>query len=225
MLDLILLCILAVVVLWAARRGFFATVLRLGAWLVSIAVAQVLSQMLAPTIYGAFVAAPARRMIESNLDQAIDGSQAAQYAQQVIAELPGAVAQLARRVGGVEPAVLIENLNDQRFTTQNAAYLLEQSIIAPIGVAVIRLLLSLVIFVALLFVARIICRKLESVRELPVLRQADGLLGAALGLVKGVLLLVVLSLVLQAAAALGQYDSAFAQAVDASRVVALLSWF
>ena len=224
LLDLILLAVFAAVVLWAARRGFFVAVLGLGAWIVSIAVAQVLGTALAQPLYNAFAAGPARRMIEANIDQAIESHEAAQYAQRILAELPQALSQLAQRVGGVTPDSLIENLGEQQFTAANAAELLEQSIVAPIGIAIIRLGLTLLLFVLLLFVSRLVIHKLERVRSLPVLKQADSILGAALGIVKGGLLLYVLALVLQAAAALSQTDSAFAGAVDASRIIALLRW-
>ena len=224
LLDLILLAIFAFVVFWAARRGFFVTVLRLGAWIVSIAVAQVLGNALAPPLYNAFAAGPARRMVEANIDQAIDSHEAAQYAQRILADLPQALSQLAQRAGGVTPEALMENLGEQQFTAANAAQLIEQSIIAPIGIAIIRLALTLLLFLGLLLLCRLIIHKLETVRRLPVLKQADGILGAALGLVKGGLLLFLLALVLQAAAAFSQPDSAFAQAVDTSRIIQLLSF-
>ena len=224
LIDLMLLLVLAAVVFWAVRRGFFATVLRLGAWIVSLAVSRVLGEALSAPLYNAFAAQPARRMVEANIGQAMDGSQAAQYAQQVIAELPDALSQLAERVGGVAPEQLIENLDAQQFTAANAAYVIEQSIIAPIGTAIIQLALTLLLFVVLLVAARLICRRLERVRKLPVLRQADKILGGALGAVKGVLLLFVLVLVLQAAAALSQEGSAFAQMVDGSWIVRALSF-
>jgi len=224
LLDFILFVIFAAVVVWAAKRGFFATALRLGAWIVSIAVARVLGSALAPPLYEALAAQPIRRMIESNIDGAVNSSQAAQYARQLIADLPDALSQLAARVGGVTADSLIDNLDTQQFTAANAAQLLEQSIIAPIGIAVIRLALSLLLFVLLLFVTRLILGKLEKIRRLPLLKQADSLLGAALGLVKGVLLLLILVLVLRAAAALSQEGSVFAEMVDASRIVSLLSF-
>jgi len=224
LLDSILLGIFIAVALWAARRGFFVTVLRLGAWIVSIAVARVLGGMFAPPLYEAFAARPVRRMIEENIDGAVNSSQAAQYARQLIADLPDALSQLAQRVGGITPDALIDNLDTQQFTTANAAQLLEQSIIAPIGIAVIRMVLSLLLFTALLFATRLIIRRLEKVRRLPLLKQADRLLGAALGLVKGALLLFILVLALQAAAAFSQEGSAFAEMVDSSRIVSLLSF-
>ncbi|MCL2545532.1 MAG: CvpA family protein, partial [Clostridia bacterium] len=99
MIDALLVLAFALVVWMAARRGFLRTVLQLGAWILSIAVAGALSAALAPPIYEAFFAGPARLLIERNIGAAVEGSQAAQYAQQVIEELPEAVRQLAGVAG------------------------------------------------------------------------------------------------------------------------------
>jgi len=222
-LDLILLAIVLVVALLAWRRGFFVTVLRLGAWIVSIAVAGALSNALARPIYEAFFAGPAQNMIEQRLGGALNASQAAQAAGQVIAELPAAVSQLAARLGGISTESLVAGLDARQWSTANASQLLEQSIVAPIGTAVVRFALALLVFALLMLITRLLCRQLEKLRKLPLLKKADGILGAALGLVKGVLLLFVLALLLRAAAALAE-GTAFAEAVDSSRVVALLDF-
>ena len=220
--DILLLVLFCLVVFFAARRGFLVMALRLAAWVVAFALSRVLSNVLAEPLYNAFVAEPARRMVESNIGQAVDGSQAVYTAQQVIADLPDALSQLAARVGGITPEYLLDNLDTQQFT-ENAVYAIERSIIAPIAIAVISFALLIVLFIALLIVCRLIARKLEGLRELPLLRQADWLLGAALGLVKGVLLLIIVALALQAAAALSQEDSTFARMIDASLIITFLS--
>ena len=222
-LDLILLLVFFAMVFFAWRRGFFVTVLRLGAWIVSIAAAGALSSALAAPVYEAFIAGPARRMIETQIDHTISSSDTAQYVQGVIAELPDALSQLAARVGGISLDSLIANLDTQRFTAANAAQLLEQSIVAPIGTAVARFALAIVVFLLLMLVTRFLLRRLEKIRKLPVLKQADRIMGAALGVIKGALLLLVLTLALRAAAALAE-GSNFAELVDTSRIVTLFNW-
>lgn len=219
-IDLLLVLLAAVMIIAAARRGFFVTVLRLGAWIVSIAVAGVLSAALAQPVYEAFAAPAVRELIEQNIGAAVDGSQAAQAAQKVISELPEAVQQLAD-FAGISTQGLIDNLKGG-FSVADAASLLEQSVVAPIATAAIRMLICLILFVLLLVALRFLCRWLEKLREVPVLKQTDWILGAALGLVKAVLLVFVLSLVLRAAAAVSS-DEAFVQAVENSRIAALTS--
>lgn len=205
---------------WAAYKGFFVTVLRLAAWVVSFGLAAALSAALAAPVYEAFFASPARELIAQNIGAAVDGSQAAQYAQQVIADLPGAVQELAE-VAGISINELVGGLQTG-LHAENAAIVLEQGLVAPIATAVIRLVISLVLFVILMVVLRFVCSWLEKLRKLPVLKQADWLLGAVLGAVKGLLLVFVLALVLQAAAALSADDGAFVQAVSNSRIVSFM---
>jgi len=218
LIDALLVLAFALVVWMAARRGFLRTVLQLGAWILSIAVAGVLSAALAPPIYEAFFAGPARLLIERNIGAAVEGSQAAQAAQQVIEELPEAVRQLAG-VAGVSIEGLTANLQSN-FTIANAAELIEQSLVSPIAIAVIRFAICLGLFLLLLLVLRFLAHRLSKLRKIPVLRQADWILGAALGLVKGVLLVTMLALFLRAAAALNEGGN-LAAAVENSRIAAL----
>jgi len=222
LIDLLLVLVLCLMVWMAARRGFFRTALRLGAWIVSIALAAALSAALAQPTYEAFFAAPVRAMIEQNIGAAVDSSQAAQYAQRVIEELPAALQQLAG-VAGISTEGLIGSLQSS-FTVAGAAALLEQSVAAPIAIAVIRLVMNLALFMLLLFGLQFLCRHLEKLREIPVLKQTDWILGAALGLIKGVLLVLVLALLLRAGAALNAGGS-FALAVENSRIAALTEGF
>ena len=219
-IDALLVLLFVVVVLAAARRGFFKTVLRLGAWIVSIVLAGSLSAALAPPIYEAFAAKAVRTLIEQQIGSAVNSSQAAQAAQKVIEELPEAVRQLAD-FAGVSTEGLIGNLQSN-FSAANAATLLEQSVVAPIATAAIRLVVCLALFVLLVIALRFVCKYLEKLREIPVFKQTDWMLGAALGLVKGILLVFVLSLLLRAAAAISA-EGPFALAVENSRIANLTS--
>ena len=220
MIDLLLIALFVIAVLAAARRGFFKTVLRLGAWIVSIVLAGALSAALAPPAYEAVAAKPVRALIAQSIDSAVESSQAAQAAQKVIEELPEAVRQLAD-FAGVSTEGLIGNLQSN-FTAADAAALLEQSVVAPIATAVIRLVICLALFVLLLIGLRFACHWLEKLRKVPVFKQTDWILGAALGLVKGVLLIFVAALLLRAAAAIGD-GGPFALAVESSRIANLTS--
>ncbi|MDR2753174.1 MAG: CvpA family protein [Oscillospiraceae bacterium] len=221
-LDGILLAAFAAVVIAAAKRGFFACALQLGAWIVSIALASTLGDLLARPLYEIFAQNAARDMIARNIGTLPVGD-AAQAAQKMFAALPEALVNLAA-VARFSVAGLTEQLTAQQFTAQNAAALLEQTIVAPIAVTVFRLALRFVLFAALLFVTRAICRKIEKIKRLPVLKQADKLLGAGLGIVKGLLMLVVLALLLRAAAALRLGGDTMRLAVEGSRVATHLAF-
>jgi len=217
-IDLILVALWGVMVFWAMKRGFFSTALTLVAWVASLALAGVLSSALAAPLYEAFFANSARAIIESNIDAAIQSSEAALYAQRVITELPDALQRLAQ-MAGISIEDLIGNLNGQAFTSASAAELLEQTIVAPIAVSAFRIILSIVLFAVLFFAARMIVRQVAKLRKLPVLKQADQLLGAGLGFIKGALLVFVLALALQAAAALHIGGDAFAEAAEQSILI------
>ncbi len=216
-----LLVLIGIVTVWAAaRRGFFITVLRLAAWVISIALAGIISAAFAEPIYQAFFAAPVRGLIEQNIGNAVDSSQMLQYAQQMLTELPDAVKQLAA-MSGLSSQSLLGNLHENQFTTSNAASLLEQSIAAPACIAAIRIIIALAVFVILLFVLQLVARKLSRIRKIPVFKQTDWILGAVLGVIKALLLIFVLCLLLRAVAAVHIGGESFVAAVENSRIVIL----
>ena len=223
LLDIALVALFVLVVLWSAKRGFIVTVLRVAAWVVSFVVSRMLGSALAEPLYNAIAAPPARNAIANNLDQVMQGD-AVQSAQQLLANMPNFLLQLAQRTGGVTQDYLLESAAGQPFDVQSAAYALERSVIAPIGEAVFQFVLTLIAFAVLLLLCRLIILKLQKIRKLPVIKQFDGLLGGLAGLLKGALLVAIVVLLLQLVAAFVNQDSVFVQWVDSSTIVAWLSW-
>lgn len=223
LLDIALLVLFVAVVLWSARRGLITTALRVAAWVVSFVLARMLGSFLAQPLYHAIAAPPIRNAIAENLDPVMQND-AVQGAQQLLVNIPNFFLQLAQRTSGVTEEYLLANAATQSLDAQSAAYALEQSVIAPIGVAVFQVVLTLIGFAALMLVCRLVVNKLAKVRKLPVIKQFDGLLGGAAGLLKGALLVAVVVLVVQLVAALANQDGAFVQQVDSSMVVSWLSW-
>ena len=217
-IDLVLVALCAGMVIWSAFRGFFATALALAAWVVSIALAGALSAALAQPLYEALFANAARTLIANNIDSAIQGSQAAQYARDVIADLPETLRRLAQ-MAGISTEGLVESLQSKVFSSATAAEMLERAVVAPMVTAAFRLILSAALFAVLLFGTRLLTGQIAKLRKLPVLKQADKLLGAALGLVKGALLVFALALALGAAAALGIGGEGFAAAAEQSFLI------
>jgi uncharacterized membrane protein required for colicin V production len=210
-------------VFWSVKRGFFATALTLGSWIVCVALANFLAGALARPLYEALGANAARSLIEHNLDGALQSSQVAQYGKQVLAAMPDVLCQLAGMCG-VSAQGLVDNLQSKALQPGSAAQLLEQAVVAPIAVAACRLLLSALLFVILMLLIRLVTRQMLRLRKLPVLKQADALLGAVLGLGKGALLLFVVTLALRALSALRLGGPAFARGVEDSWLVQLFSF-
>jgi len=223
LLDIALVALFVLVVLWSAKRGFIVTALRVAAWVVSFVLSRMLGSVLAEPLYNAIAAPLARNAIANNLDQVMQGD-VVQSAQQLLVALPNFLLQLAQRTGGVTEDYLLGNAAGQPFDVQSAAYALERSVIAPIGVTVFQFALTLICFGLLLLLCRLIIRKLQKIRKLPVIRQFDGLLGGLAGLLKGALLVAIVVLLLQLLAAFMNQDGALVQLVDSSSIVAWLSW-
>ena len=218
-IDGILLLIFALIVFLAMKRGFLKVVLSLACWVFSLLIAGAVSVAVARPVYDAVAARPVRSMIATNIDEAASGSDAAQYAAKVLGELPNSLRELAD-YSGLPAEDLLARLDAMPKDSQTAAELLETAIVAPMAIMAIRLLLSIIIFVVLLIITRLIASQLEKAGKLPVIKQANKVLGAALGVVKGLVVLFVLCLLLRVVGELGDGD--LAEAIREARLPALL---
>jgi uncharacterized membrane protein required for colicin V production len=222
-LDVALLAVFALVLVHAIRKGFVASILSVAAWVVSLLLSGFVSAQLAQPIYESFVQDSVRGAIEQKLDATVQVSELADYGGRLLDELPDALKDLAAFTG-ISLESLFAKLPNKTLRMADAAKALEQTIVAPMALAAIRWGVSILLFALLLFVTRLIARKLSKITKLPVLKQADRLLGAALGLLKGLLVVGVLALLLRAAASLLPESSDFAAAVQESRIVQWLGF-
>ncbi|MDR2526231.1 MAG: CvpA family protein [Oscillospiraceae bacterium] len=203
LLDGALLLAFVIVLARTVKRGFLASLLSIACWVLSLVCAGAMSAALAQPMYEGFVARPAQSAIEAKMTETVSGAEIAVFAEKTLAELPAALRELAD-FSGVSLDSLSANLDAAKSSkAQNAAELLQREIVAPVATAAIRWGLSIILFCLLLALSRLVARRLEKVGKLPVLKQVNWLLGVALGLLKGLLVVFVLALLLRVAGELG----------------------
>ncbi|MFR1434667.1 MAG: CvpA family protein [Acutalibacteraceae bacterium] len=102
----------------------------------------------------------------------------------------GSAEEIAAHLGGVVGT-----------TADAVADALVNNVFRPVGVLLIRMVSFLLLFIVLMIIAHFLANLISKVFRLPLLRQADGLLGALLGAVEGVILGLVAVTVMQMMAA------------------------
>ncbi|MDR1465946.1 MAG: CvpA family protein [Oscillospiraceae bacterium] len=218
--DLIFVLLFAACVGAAARRGFLGTALSLAAWVVSALAAGLLSRSFAQPIYDAFVANGVREGIRQQIEAvgSVTAGQVQAAANNVAASLPAGLKALAD-FSGISVAGLLEGLRPSAGMTESAAQLIEQRIVEPLALVAIRWALCAVLFGVLLTATRFLASWVEKIGKLPGLRQANRLLGAALGALRGLLVVMILGLLCGAAAQLLPAESEIGQALAGSAAV------
>lgn len=196
--GVILILIVAVAV--GCHRGFFKSLILLVGSLAAMVLAGLLSTPLASFTFDTFISGGLQETIAARIEEAGAGS-AADGLEVALSELPGPIAHALQAYAGT-PEEIVDTVRDSLSGSASAAaQTVVTAVIRPVAVALLGFLLFFILFVLLMIVVRLLARLVRQIARLPVLKQADGLLGGLLGLVEGALLVLVAVTVVQLIAA------------------------
>ena len=199
LLDLGFLAVFALTVFISAKRGFFATLIDLAAYVISLVAAKVFSQQLAPAVFQSAFEAPMRQKITEGLAKV----GATDYAAQIEATLRSLPESLsgAMELIGINREQLIAKLTNSPLAGKNVVNSIMESVAAPVTVAVIRTVLFVVIALTLCVVLRVVCTLLDKlIKKLPAIKQINAGLGVVLGVLRGLLVVFLLALLVNVVA-------------------------
>ena len=203
--DIILVVILLLAFFLGKKRGFFRSVMDLIGTALAMGVAIWLGTLAAQWAFEEFLRAPLLRQVTEALDTvAPEGAASA-----VLGTMPDILTGTFSLYGITEASV-----NQAVAQASGAAADAVVNLLQPMIVSLLRALFSLVLFVFLLVVIRILTGALGRIFRLPVLRQLDHGLGALLGLAQGVLIVGLLCFCAQILGPLG--PEWFQSTMDAS---------
>ena len=194
-LDFLFVAILALSVFIAAKKGFFATLLDLAAYVLSMIGAKLLSTQLAPTVYASVIQPPLREKIVTGFGSAATADIGTQV-HDALQAIPDSIAGVMQLMG-LSRESLIDKVQSLDLTGKHAIDRLMQATVDPIATAVVRTALFVIIAFVLMFVLKLLFRLLNHViKELPAIKQINTGLGVVLGLLRGAVLVFLLALTL-----------------------------
>lgn len=191
-LDIGVVVILVIAMITGWRRGVARSLIRLLGAVGSLILSSLLASSLAPYVFEALV----RPSLTGKIEQALAASPAqdiAQKLQELFNALPQFVSSLLEQYGitnGRMEQILASGTQDTAKTLVDT--------ISPAVVEPIRVVLMFLLFLILMVVVGILARAVGRIFRLPVLRQADSLIGLVVGLFSGVVVLLVICLVVRA---------------------------
>ncbi len=196
LLDGAVILIIIVTVAVGCRRGFFKSLVLLAGSLAAMVLAGLLSNPLASFTFDTFMSEGLKESITAKIQEAGSGS-AAEGLEAALSELPGPISHALQAYVGT-PGQIVDTVQDSLTgTASEAADKVVSSVIRPVAVALLGFLMFFILFVILMIVVRLLARLVKQIARLPVLKQADGLLGGLLGFVEGILLVLVAVTVVQ----------------------------
>lgn len=193
LLDLCFAAVLVLSVVLAAKKGFFATLLDLAAFVLSVIGAKLFSAQFAPAVYTALVQQPLRAKIAQGFGSAAGADIGAQVAAAVKA-IPDAISGVMQMLG-VSKESLLQKVEALDLTGKHAVDRLMRSVVDPVATAVVRTALFVLIAIVLSVVLKLVFRLLNRViKEVPAIKQINTGLGVVLGLLRGAVLVFLLAL-------------------------------
>ena len=218
--DIILLIVLFVMILAGIKNGFVRCVLSIVAFTLAFAAAVFLSEPAAQTVYDNFAKEPIESAIAESITDTGTAQTAADSTQAAIDSLPEAVVSAASSLG-IDVSQLAEQAGSINLNTSDMAAELTDKVARPIALAVLKVLAFAVIFLILNLVLQIAVSVISRLFDLPVLKTFNRTLGGVLGAVKGLLLVTVLAILLDASTAFVA-NADFVTAVGNSKIVDII---
>ncbi|MDR1630681.1 MAG: CvpA family protein [Oscillospiraceae bacterium] len=216
-IDLLLVAIYAFTILLAAKKGFILTLFDLLGSIIAFAVAFQLAAPLSVAIYDQFVSERMVALLLDKLPAAITSPETVFDPQLFLNVLPSSVVSLIDQLhlfgnGGIGAAIgSVVNVNN-----------IEQRIIAPVATVVIRMICFVVLGIVLLIVVKILARVISGLVNYTPLKKVNTVLGAVLGAVRGLFVVVILCVALVVVGTFAA-ESAFGTAVEGSAICGVVS--
>ena len=198
-LDILTAAALIAFTVAGAHRGFFRTVAGLLAVILALVGAQLFTNWAAPHVSGVLQPAIERR-VEKKVDAALGGgpsvitppepqigaSRPDSETQDQKTEEESQIQSLLRAIGVHEQ--LFRRLGDQAMgKIRDTGVTVATAVVQSVAETAIRALLFLLSFVVFLLLLKLLAKVLDLALKLPVLRGMNGLAGAGVGLVEGIL--------------------------------------
>lgn len=216
LIDIILAGILICCFVHGYKRGFVRSLTGFVGYLLAAMLSSALSNMLSVSLYRSILRGPmvdsVTEFLETNAAAAT-----AEQAQLFLDQLPAPAANLLANEG-----ITADTIAGQLTGTAADAAPQIVDLLSPVVINLSRIVLMVVLFSVFMMVVRIVVRTVAAVFRLPLLRQINGLLGAAFGLLSGVIVVMLLCAVMQLAAPLLGQAGTTQQAVQESRIYQLV---
>lgn len=201
-LDGILLLIVIVTVALGYHRGFIRSVVQLVGLIAAVVIASSLSASLSTLVYDSFVSEPLQNKVVEAVENAGSGV-ASERLDSALESLPPFLVNAINQ--NDQASQTLDQLQNTVTDSATAmAKTLVTNVVRPLAIGLFRVVLFIILVILLLILVKLLTKLIKPLTKLPVIRQADGLLGGAVGLLKAVLFVVIAVSVMQLLASSGK---------------------
>ena len=203
-IDLIILGIVILCIRKGAKDGFAKTLVGFFSFAIAVVLAGVLCNPVANLVYDKALKTPVENavynVVEENLGQN-EISSTAQEISQFVNDSVDKLPALIKEITGIEDKkeAVLQTVNtlgavDIKEVTDNIV----EKHVTPAMIRVVSIFVFIILFVVLLLACKLISKGLKLVNKLPLIGKLNEFLGGVLGLLKGVIIALIISLALVA---------------------------
>lgn len=189
--DILLLAVVILFVIIGKTRGFLRTLLSFLGKIISLVTALFISKTYSEKFYELFLKARVTESLSQKLEA--DGGGAFDIAE-VMKDIPASLLEFCNMLG-FDVDSLMNGINSSQITN-DVAVLIEENVLAPILILVCQVVIFSVVSALISIVLTIVINLVCTVDKLPIIKSANGVLGAVLGLINGVIVVYIVSFVL-----------------------------
>lgn len=194
-IDIVLVAVVLIMVLVAAKKGFVLTLLEVAAFIVAIVLSAQLCKPVANVIYKGLFEPSVIKNITETMSKQDNSSTYADKAEDIIDSLPDFAKNYIEN-SGVDTNGIITKLASGSYSGADAANSINENITKPIATSVLSSILFLVLSFSFMLILKLVAKWLNKLFKLPIIGTANKILGAAFGLLKGAALAYVLCVLL-----------------------------
>ncbi len=195
--DIVLVAIFVLVVVISVIKGFFRSFIDFAGSMIAVFVAKGLSKAYAGNVFDSVVAPGAEKLLANNLGE----FGTTDYTQQVdnaLNSLPEGLDGILQ-IMGVDSQSIIDKAAAEgvNFNGENLVESLMNTVVAPIGTAVLQFILFVIFAIALIFFIKIFSKLFDKIiKKLPVIKGLNKSLGAVFGVLRGLIIVVIVSMLI-----------------------------
>ncbi|MCH5191394.1 MAG: CvpA family protein [Oscillospiraceae bacterium] len=218
-LDIILVAVFAAFVFAAVKKGFIRTLLELVAVVAALVLAYQFSPVMSQAVFDGMLEKNITSSIETQIGDNFDATTAAKKAETALDAIPDFAVSLAE-TAGVNIDNIKNNISAEKLSAENVAKELVEKIAEPIVTGALTIIFFVLLSCVLIIILRIAAAKIAKLFKVPLVGTVDKLLGAVLGICRGLVVLVLICTVLEFLFANGNGE--LAAAVKNSTVMEIL---
>ena len=194
-IDIIILVIFGGIVISSLKKGLFKSLFELAGTLISLAISRALSEGFAPQIFDTFI----KKGAETYLGNALGEVGTKDYvlqAQETLNSIPEALNGIMGLMG-IDKAAMLEKIQSADLGGSNLVESLMTSVVGPVATAVVQFILFVILAVVIGFVLKIAVKLLDGIiKKLPAVKQLNSTLGAVFGVLRGIIVVAIISMLL-----------------------------